>query len=221
MDRPRENREIDISRARPRNRETRRAPAAASCAAGASHAVASARLRTAAAQVGGEAAAPEADRHGVNAAPAAKRRRRKGGHTAAIVAACVLLVIALFAGGAYLYVDSLIQESDLGSFDDVQPLDADSGSTQQSIVPPDFKGVRNILVLGLDYDDDDAVERDKEHPNTDMILYVRLDGNEHTLMMLQFPRDIFVGQAGGAAGKINGILAANVDAGNGLGAMKT
>lgn len=178
MDRPRENREIDISRARPGNRGTRRAPAA-------------------------------------------KKRRKKGGHIAVAVAACVLLVIVLFAGGAYLYVDSLVQESDLGSFDDVRPPRAESGSPQQSIVPPDFKGVRNILVLGFDYDDDDAVVRDKKHPNTDMILYVRLDGNAHAVTMLQFPRDIFVGQAGGAAGKINGILAANVDAGNGLGAIKT
>lgn len=225
MDRPRENREIDISRARPRNRETRHAPAAearrASAAAGTPHAAASARPRTAAAQAGKEAAASEAARHGANAPAAAKRHRKRGRHTGAIVAVCVLLVIVLLGGGVYLYVDSLIQESTLGSFDDVQPANADSGTTQQSIVPPDFKGVRNILVLGLDYDDDDAVVRDKKHPNTDMILYVRLDGNAHTLMMLQFPRDIFVGQAGGPAGKINGILAANVDAGNGLGSVKT
>lgn len=178
--------------------------------------------RTAAAHAGGEAA-PASDHAQHNAKPsaAAKMRRKNSGRTAAIVAACVLLVIALIGGGAYLYVDSLIQESDLGSFDNVRRPAANNGESQQSIVPPDFRGVRNILVLGLDYDDDDAVVRDKKHPNTDMILYVRLDGNTHTLTMLQFPRDIFVGQAGGAAGKINGILAANVDEGNGLGAVKT
>ena len=221
MDRPRENREIDISRARPRNRETHHAPAAhRTSAAGAHRAAGSMRPRTAAAHAGRETPASGHAQHNANAA-AAKNRRKKSGRTAAIVAACVLFVIVLIGGGAYLYVDSLIQESDLGSFDDVQPPAAGSGEAQQSIVPPDFKGVRNILVLGLDYDDDDAVVRDKDHPNTDMILYVRLDGNAHTLSMLQFPRDIFVGEAGGAAGKINGILAANVDEGNGLGAVRT
>lgn len=219
MDTPRGNREIDISRARPRNRETtHRAPVSGPQRASA----AGAHPRASAAHTAaGAAHASGTGRRSVGAAAAAGKRRKNTWRIAATAAACVLLVIALVGGVAYLYVDSLIQESTLGSFDDVQPPAADSGEVQQSIVPPDFKGVRNILVLGLDYDDDDAVVRDKEHPNTDMILYVRLDGNAHTLMMLQFPRDIFVGQAGGAAGKINGILAANVDAGNGLGAVKT
>ncbi len=77
--------------------------------------------------------------------------------------------------GAYLYVDSLIDRSDLGSFDDVSsPVSTDA---EPSIVPPDFAGVRNLLVLGLDYEAEGPVARDEKHPNTDMILYVRLDGN--------------------------------------------
>ena len=129
-------------------------------------------------------------------------------------------MLAALAGGAYLYVDSLIDSSDLGSFDDVSsPV---STSAEPSIVPPDFAGVRNLLVLGLDYEAEGPVARDEKHPNTDMILYVRLDGNAHSMTMLQIPRDVFVGEAGGAAGKINGILAKNVDIGdgNGLGAVK-
>ena len=129
--------------------------------------------------------------------------------------------LPVVAGGTGLYVDSLIDRSDLGSFDDVSsPV---STSAEPSIVPPDFAGVRNLLVLGLDYEAEGPVARDEKHPNTDMILYVRLDGNAHSMTMLQIPRDVFVGEAGGAAGKINGILAKNVDIGdgNGLGAVKT
>ena len=170
MDRLRENREIDISRARPRNRETQRSaaisrPSAAGASraalAGEHRAAGSVRPRTAATHADREAAAvSNAARQEAKPSAAAKKRRKRGGQIAAIVVACVLLVIVLIGGGVYLYVDSLIQESDLGSFDDVQPPAADSGETQQSIVPPDFEGVRNILVLGLDYDDDDAVVRD-------------------------------------------------------------
>ena len=81
----------------------------------------------------------------------------------------------------------------------------------------------SLARLGLDYEAEGPVARDEKHPNTDMILYVRLDGNAHSMTMLQIPRDVFVGEAGGAAGKINGILAKNVDIGdgNGLGAVKT
>lgn len=223
MDRPRENREIDISRARPRNRETHRGPAGGTHRTPSSEprraAAAGTRSRAAAAHAGAARTSAPAQR---NAGAKAAAKKRLTQRRIAIALSCVLLVLVGIVGGVYIYVDSLIQESSLGSFDDVQPPAPDSGAeTQQSIVPPAFKGVRNILVLGLDYDDDDAVERDKMHPNTDMIMYVRLDGNNHTLQMLQFPRDIFVGQAGGAAGKINGILAANVDEGNGLGALKT
>lgn len=238
METLRENRKIDISRARPKNRETRRAPAAGAQrapAAGAEHVSAAGVSHTPAARAGQACAAkkrPHSAAKSAGTAPAsgptrqtvqapAAKRRRSAGRAAAVAAACVLLVLVLAVGAGYLYVDSFVRESDLGSFDNVPPPAADSTAAQQSLVPPEFKGVRNILVLGLDYDDDDAVVRDKEHPNTDMILYVRLDGTAHTLTMLQFPRDIFVGQAGGAAGKINGILAANVDAGNGLGALKS
>lgn len=202
MNDPRQNREIDISRARPRNRETtRRGPAA--------------RKPEPTAR-----AAQPARRAPAEKTPGARRKTR--GRRAGVAVLCVLLAIALLGGGAYWYIDSLVQESDLGSVDDVAPPPAaSSGDAQHDIVPPDFEGVRNILVLGLDYDNEGAVVRDKKHPNTDMILYVRIDGSAHTLKMLQFPRDIFVERAGGAAGKINGILAANVDAGNGLGALKT
>ena len=35
-----------------------------------------------------------------------------------------------------------------------------------------------------------------------MILYVRVNGSDHTMTMLQIPRDTLVGEIGGSAGKI-------------------
>ena len=44
-----------------------------------------------------------------------------------------------------------------------------------------------------------------------MILYVRVNGSDHTMTMLQIPRDTLVGEIGGSAGKINGIFANSAD----------
>lgn len=68
----------------------------------------------------------------------------------------------------------------------------------------------NILVLGIDYSTEDAVKRDPIG-QTDMILYVRVNGSDHTMTMLQIPRDTLVGEIGGSAGKINGIFANSAD----------
>lgn len=239
MSRPQENREIDVTRARPKKGAARAvqsapAPSAPAAQAGrpdAPHAEPQSIARRAAPAPQGKAktapASPNAG-DGVKAATGksgkaapGRRKKRTGRQKTGIAALCVLLALAVLAGGAYLYVDSLISRSDLGSFDNAKP--PESTSENPSIVPPDFAGVRNLLVLGLDYDNEGKIVRDKKHPNTDMILYVRLDGNAHTMTMLQIPRDTFVGEAGGGAGKINGILAKNVDIGdgNGLGALKT
>ena len=98
--------------------------------------VCAARRRESACRCGGQA----------GTRPAGARGKRTGRRRAGIAALAVLLVLAALAGGAYLYVDSLIDRSDLGSFDDVSsPV---STSAEPSIVPPDFAGVRNLLVLG-------------------------------------------------------------------------
>ena len=226
MSRPQENREIDITRARPK----KGAAPAPQGSQPVPHGVGEHAGQQDAQKQHGTARASSARPGGAKAhagaggqagtRPAGARGKRTGRRRAGIAALAVLLVLAALAGGAYLYVDSLIDRSDLGSFDDVSsPV---STSAEPSIVPPDFAGVRNLLVLGLDYEAEGPVARDEKHPNTDMILYVRLDGNAHSMTMLQIPRDVFVGEAGGAAGKINGILAKNVDIGdgNGLGAVK-
>ena len=227
MSRPQENREIDITRARPKKgaapapQGAQPAPHGAGEHAGQQDAQKQhGTARASSARPGGAKAHAGAGGQ-AGTRPAGARGKRTGRRRAGIAALAVLLVLAALAGGVYLYVDSLIDSSDLGSFDDVSsPV---STSAEPSIVPPDFAGVRNLLVLGLDYEAEGPVARDEKHPNTDMILYVRLDGNAHSMTMLQIPRDVFVGEAGGAAGKINGILAKNVDIGdgNGLGAVKT
>ena len=59
----------------------------------------------------------------------------------------------------------------------------------------DSAGVRKPSALGLDYEAEDPAARDEKHPNTDMILYVRLDGNAHSMTMLQIPRMCVGGEA--------------------------
>ena len=215
MSRPQENREIDITRARPKKgaapapQGARPAPHGAGEHAGQQDAQKQhGTARASSARPGGAKAQAGAGGQ-AGTRPAGARGKRTGRRRAGIAALAVLLVLAALAGGAYLYVDSLIDRSDLGSFDDVSsPV---STSAEPSIVPPDFAGVRNLLVLGLDYEAEGPVARDEKHPNTDMILYVRLDGNAHSMTMLQIPRDTLVGEIGGSAGKINGIFANSAD----------
>lgn len=236
MSKPQENRQIDISRARIQNKN-RTVHISAPSMPQDRHPAAE-RRETAQRQDAARSGAPSASQnrtpahrpaqHNQPHVPASNRtgtapkqnKRKKRRNTKKIALTAVLSVLVLVVaiiGGVYLYADSMMNESDLGSLD--KPA-GNADESEQTIVPPDMKGVKNILVLGLDYDSDDPVERDKKHPNTDMIMYVRLDANTHSMKMIQFPRDIFVGEAGGKAGKINGILAQNVDKGNGLGAFR-
>ena len=95
----------------------------------------------------------------------------------------------------------------------------ESGSLTQDIAtPPEYsKDLTNILVLGIDYDDDPAeqalgVQRSK-NGNTDMILYVQFNKKENTVHMLQIPRDTFVGLdlPTGGTGRINALYAHGAD----------
>ena len=82
---------------------------------------------------------------------------------------------------------------------------------------PEYRGKQlNVLVLGIDYTtvDGNGAETRSENGNTDMIMYVRMDFENDSMYMLQIPRDTFVGDAGGSAGKINGILPMAVNAGD-------
>ena len=157
MSRPQENREIDITRARPKKGAAPAPQGAQPAPHGGGRTRGTAgnaqkqhgTARASSARPGGaKATCRWAGQAGTR--PAGARGKRTGRRRAGIAALAVLLVLAALAGGAYLYVDSLIDRSDLGSFDDVSsPV---STSAEPSIVPPDFAGVRNLLVLGLDYE---------------------------------------------------------------------
>ena len=123
--------------------------------------------------------------------------------TAAKVLLCIVLVLGLAFGGIYWYVGSIFNTGEMGSL-------APPESGADALVPDELSGTMNILVLGIDYSTEDAVKRDPIG-QTDMILYVRVNGSDHTMTMLQIPRDTLVGEIGGSAGKINGIFANSAD----------
>ena len=120
-----------------------------------------------------------------------------------VVILCIVLVLGLAFGGIYWYVGSIFNTGEMGSL-------APPESGADALVPDELSGTMNILVLGIDYSTEDAVKRDPIG-QTDMILYVRVNGSDHTMTMLQIPRDTLVGEIGGSAGKINGIFANSAD----------
>lgn len=119
---------------------------------------------------------------------------------------CILLVLGVSFGGLYWYVSSLFNVGEMGQLKPAQ-------SGEEDLVPEELTGTMNLLVLGIDYSSEDAVQRDPIG-QTDMILYVRVDGSAHSMMMLQIPRDMLVGEIGGNAGKINGIFSNSADTEN-------
>ncbi len=135
-----------------------------------------------------------------------RKKRRSAGRTFLKVLLCILLVLGISFGGLYWYVSNLFNVGEMG-----QLKPAQSGT--EDLVPEELTGTMNILVLGIDYSSEDAVQRDPIG-QTDMILYVRVDGAAHSMMMLQIPRDTLVGEIGGSAGKINGIFANSADTEN-------
>ena len=220
MNRQRGPRDIDISRARPAGRRAAqpRQAGGAAVRGGAQRAPVHGRssgtsvARGAAASRQGAARRPaQGGRTGAagrSSAPgygaSARRRRKKNtGKTAAKVLLCIVLVLGLAFGGIYWYVGSIFNTGEMGSL-------APPESGADALVPDELSGTMNILVLGIDYSTEDAVKRDPIG-QTDMILYVRVNGSDHTMTMLQIPRDTLVGEIGGSAGKINGIFANSAD----------
>ncbi len=190
-------RQIDISHAR-RTRGAQRAAAsrAAASRAGAQHAAS------------GRTASRAASSRPASRRAAARRRRKK---SPLRVFATVMLVLVCLGGIGYgaLKVWSMqyFKTGEMGS------IDAD----EVIMTAPEYKGKQlNLLVLGIDYttvDGEGAEERSK-NGNTDMIMYVRMNFENNSMYMMQIPRDTFVGEAGGTAGKINGILPLAVNSGD-------
>lgn len=117
----------------------------------------------------------------------------------AIILSSMLGVILLGLGGLYLYVSTMLNA---GNESVVNNLAVET--------PPELtEDQMNILVLGLDYTESDSeeVQRSKENPQADMILYVQYDKKAQTIKMLQVPRDSFMGDDfnTGGTGKINAV----------------
>lgn len=234
MNRQTSSRHIDTSRARPTGRRSSRSRGNGAAHANAQrppvhgHSSGSAVTRNAsAARRRGTGYAPEDYARGgsdyagaphrtasgsyVSAAPRRtgtrrRKKRKSGGKTFLKVLLCIMLVLGVAFGGLYWYVTSLFNVGEMGQLKPAQ-------SGVEELVPDELNGTMNILVLGIDYSSEDAVQRDPIG-QTDMILYVRVDGSNHSMMMLQIPRDTLVGEIGGKAGKINGIFSHSADTEN-------
>ncbi len=150
-----------------------------------------------------------AARHASSRGRKKKKKKTSVGKTVGITLLCVFCVLALAVGSLWWYVETLFDTGDMGQLTKPKP----PSSGQESIIPDEMTGTMNILVLGIDYSTEDAVKRDPIG-NTDMIMYFRVDATNHTMMMTQFPRDMFVGDIGGASGRINGIFAHSADTKN-------
>ncbi|MEG1322578.1 MAG: hypothetical protein RSD01_05550, partial [Ruthenibacterium sp.] len=217
MSNPHQPREIDISRARvrrtaqpiqPVNRSAPTPPAEQRVARPQQQTTPPPR-RTAPQQAQPRRRAPE----NTNAQPRRRmpsekdRRKKKNPWKTALKVLCILLLV--FGGiyfGLRLYAGAITTTGDMGTLDKTQVLGT----------PPEFKGKQlNLLVLGIDYTTEDAeiVQRDPIG-NTDMLLYCQFDFEKDTMKMLQIPRDTFVGEIGGKAGKINGVFANSADPDN-------
>lgn len=119
----------------------------------------------------------------------------------AIILSSMLGVVLLGLGGLYLYVSTMLNA---GNESVVNNLAVET--------PPELtEDQMNILVLGLDYTESDSeeVQRSKENPQADMIMYLQYDKKAQTIKMLQVPRDSFMGDNfnTGGTGKINGVYA--------------
>ena len=140
---------------------------------------------------------------------AGRRRRKKKaslGKKIAVSFVAVLCLMAIGVGALYWYVAHSLAPRESGSL------------TQDIATPPEYsKDLTNILVLGIDYDDNPeeqalGIQRSK-NGNTDMILYVQFNKKENTVHMLQIPRDVCVGLdlPTGGTGRINALYAHGAD----------
>lgn len=208
MNRESQPRSIDISRARraaPRAPQPPVRPAAFQHAAPAAEPEPSAPPQPAETQAQGLEATVPFDRVPKAAAAdkPAREKKPRGKRRWPKVVALALCAVLLVAGGGYWYLTNRLR-GDAGSITANKDLEA--------FVPPKLtENQMNLLILGLDWEDEETGQRDPDHPMTDMILYAQLDTEKNTLTMLQIPRDCFVGaeydQYTNHTCKINGLYA--------------
>lgn len=141
-----------------------------------------------------------------------KRRKRR----APIVVVTVLLVLTLGVLSLYAIIDGRIsgEDTQAGTLpEEVKTLPEYSG-----------KGIINILVCGIDYDDDDAsgyLDENNKIGRTDVIMYVHYDTASGKVNILQIPRDTYVGSKvdTGGEGKINNVYYHAKDENNRMAAL--
>lgn len=131
------------------------------------------------------------------AAPARRRKKRSPLKTALLSLLALVMVLCLGIFGVYQWV--------MGS---IRPDSGETALDDAIATPEEFKGdVVNILIGGVDKDDtrDYGKGSSSNDGMTDMILYMNFDVKNKKINMLQFPRDIFVGEEWNTAntGKIN------------------
>lgn len=139
----------------------------------------------------------------------ARKKKQKQQKTTRIVL-CIVAVLVIIVGSAYAYINSFFKTD--GGFGNL---------TSNIKTPPEFgRDTINVLVLGIDYDENEGEIAQgiirNENGNTDMILYVQFDKTAGTLKMLQIPRDCFVGPElnTGGTGRINALFACAPDTDN-------
>ncbi len=115
----------------------------------------------------------------------------------------VLLCLVVLVVGALAFVYNSIR---------VEIAPEEGGYTPEDIGSiPEYtgEGVTNFLVCGLDYDNEEAdgYTTEEHIGRTDMILYVRYDTINNKVVLMQIPRDVYVGPEleTGGTGKINGL----------------
>lgn len=136
------------------------------------------------------------------ASPVKKAQKRSKKKIAAVVALTIVVVLVVGVFSIYTILANQIdgENTMAGKLpDDVKTLPEYTG-----------KGIVNILVCGLDYDNDtaDGYSDEADHVGrTDMIMYMTYDTVNNKVSFLQIPRDTYVGDEleTGDTGKINGL----------------
>lgn len=139
--------------------------------------------------------------------PAKKAKKVNVKKVVLSILAAMLAIVVFVVGGVYLYLSQMFQTTGEGG----------ELTHTEAMTPPELSESQiNFLVLGMDYMEEDAVERNENTMLTDMILYCQFDKDAQTLKMLQIPRDIFVSRPEQTAGsaKINALYSFGSDSVN-------
>lgn len=120
-----------------------------------------------------------------------RRQRKKKKRLPLWVPLAVVLVLIAFVSGAVVYATRYIDRVE----ESIRPESSAPSIAQEIQTVEEYKGdVVNILVCGIDYEDDRSYSSDPNSNDgmTDMILYCQFDIKGSALRMLQIPRNSLV-----------------------------